>query len=225
MKGYAFSVHDEEGVRLRRTDNKRAVMDELGEADMEAIVLHKDGKRAGKVEFVWGNGEDVIHDYSVTPDIEAIVNAAMRHSEALGHVRRNPKKAQLLNGYLDDRRDGTMLTDFQGAPLGWRVDATVSNWRMADGSRIFALRLTNGTGKSRRLAGGLWLGDDGTLFRGEILGRAPVHWDAPKWSEVNENILSIAEHWMTKDAEDAEKDARDDDGDGWEDDDDEGDDE
>lgn len=111
-------------------------------------------------------------------------------------------KSRTLVGYIANNNDGTPLTDFNGKPTGWRVSAVVSNARKPNGDRVYVLQLAKGRGKTQSIGGGLWLGDGGTLFRGENLGRAPVRFDYNAWSLLNTEIVDIAERWMQVDLED-----------------------
>lgn len=40
------------------------LLDQCCQVDMEHYRFFEDGKRIGSISLVWGNGEDLIHDYS-----------------------------------------------------------------------------------------------------------------------------------------------------------------
>lgn len=115
-----------------------------------------------------------------------------------------------LAGYLKDSKPGTDLTDFHGKSLGWRVDATITNQRTPDGDRVYVLRLVKGRGKTQRIGGGLWLGDAGTLFRGQDFGVAPNPLDRVARREVDDEIVEEAERWYQTDREDENREDDDD---------------
>lgn len=105
-----------------------------------------------------------------------------------------------LVGYITDSKAGTPLTDFHGKSLGWRVDVTITNKRTPEGDRVYVLRLRSGKGK--RIGGGLWLGDAGTLFRGQDFGREPNPLDRIARSELDDAIVEEAENWYRADRDD-----------------------
>lgn len=60
-------VRDEEGQRLAPTRDKRAILDELGKAEIEGLSVHDKGERVGHFQFIWGEGVDCLQDFSGVP--------------------------------------------------------------------------------------------------------------------------------------------------------------
>lgn len=113
--------------------------------------------------------------------------------------RRNPP-GDALTGYLDSiSRYGEELKDWRGKPLGWRYESTVTNWHDAQGNRVYAILLSKGSGRRRQYAGGLYLGDEGSLFRGRIFGILGFGGER----EASEMAMTEAQYWMERDADDA----------------------
>lgn len=79
--GYHISVHDGEEFTLRHTRDRAKIEAACFATDRTALCL-SEGKApphalyTGFVEFIHGNGVDVIHDYSQRPVIEKIVKPA-----------------------------------------------------------------------------------------------------------------------------------------------------
>ena len=83
-KGYAFTIADEESVRISKSRNRPAVLKELGAAEVETLSFY-DGelkKHVGWVTFVYGNGADVMADWSTGAVTDAIIAAAHSISDA-----------------------------------------------------------------------------------------------------------------------------------------------
>lgn len=79
-KGYSLSVHDGEAWSLKRSTDKAAVIGAIGTTDMDTVRLRKPcGTVAGNVVLVYGNRDwTTIADYTDTPEIEAMAEAAER---------------------------------------------------------------------------------------------------------------------------------------------------
>lgn len=149
---------------------------------------------------------------TVVPQDE-IVKLAKKGGQGAGDVRgtttsythppraSNPKSTALA-GYLKSLRYGEELTDFHGKGLGWKYDSTISNFRNRHSERQYAITLVKGTGKRKQYAGGLYLGDSGSLFRGEVFGI--LSWPTAE-NEASNMAMSEAEHWLQVDAEDEER--------------------
>lgn len=65
-KSFLISVFDGEGVVLKKSTSKEAVMEAMFSTDEDYLYAYtRDGKRVGFVRFVYGNdGWDVICDHS-----------------------------------------------------------------------------------------------------------------------------------------------------------------
>lgn len=145
---------------------------------------------------------------------EEIVKLAKKGGQGAGDVRgtttsythpsraSNPKGSSLA-GYLPDiHKYGTELTDSHGKGLGWKYDSTVSNFRNRHGDRQYAITLVKGSGRRKQYAGGLYLGDSGNLFRGEVFGI--LSW-VTAGKEAGDMALAEAEHWLQVDADDEDR--------------------
>jgi hypothetical protein len=73
-KGYTVSVYDGEEFALRRSSSERAIMKAIYSTDEDTLVMHGGERRIGQIYLVWGNGEDVVTDYTDCPEIEALVD-------------------------------------------------------------------------------------------------------------------------------------------------------
>jgi hypothetical protein len=76
--GYMISVHDGEEYALKRSTSKRAVIEAMRSTDADTIVFRNaDGSKAGAMLLIYGNGEDVISDYSDNAAMNALAAAAI----------------------------------------------------------------------------------------------------------------------------------------------------
>jgi hypothetical protein len=71
---YAVSVHDGEAFAVKRSSNKQEIIAALNSTDEDKLVFRKNGEVVGSVYLIWGNGADVISNYSDNEKIEALVN-------------------------------------------------------------------------------------------------------------------------------------------------------
>jgi hypothetical protein len=83
-KGYLLTIADEESVRLKKSASGRAVLNELGGTDVETLSFHDNttGKVVGWVTFVYGNGRDVMHDWSDNAATNQVVASGLSISDA-----------------------------------------------------------------------------------------------------------------------------------------------
>jgi hypothetical protein len=73
--GYAVSVFDGEEWALKRSTKRRDIYAALASTDSDQIRFcnASDGRLIGTILFIWGNGQDVVSDYTDKPEIEALV--------------------------------------------------------------------------------------------------------------------------------------------------------
>jgi hypothetical protein len=75
--GHIISVYDGEEYALKRSTKKADIIKAMYSTDSDTLIIRRaDGEKVGSVLLVYGNGEDVISDYSDNPEIEALVKAA-----------------------------------------------------------------------------------------------------------------------------------------------------
>jgi len=61
------SVNDGEETTLRRSCNMKEIKDALGTTEADFLIINgEDGERVGYFWLIWGNGRDLISDYSVS---------------------------------------------------------------------------------------------------------------------------------------------------------------
>lgn len=73
--GYSVRVHDGEELHPMTMVESEA-WNALGNTDIDRLYIHAGEPRVGSILFVWGNGEDIVSDYSwneAYPDSEVIV--------------------------------------------------------------------------------------------------------------------------------------------------------
>lgn len=71
---YYISVYDGEEYALKRSMDKQEILNAL--ASTESDVLHfrtENGARIGWAWLIYGNGEDIISDWSDNPETDALV--------------------------------------------------------------------------------------------------------------------------------------------------------
>lgn len=77
--GLAISVHDGEEWAVKRSSDKTAIFEAANAVDQcELILRDGEGTKRGWALIVWGNapdGSELIADYSVTPEMETLVNS------------------------------------------------------------------------------------------------------------------------------------------------------
>ena len=74
-RGFSVTVDNGEEIVARRSRDEREICEALGQADMETLVLYRDGARQGAMLLVWGNdpdGSELVCDYTDTPQLDAI---------------------------------------------------------------------------------------------------------------------------------------------------------
>lgn len=76
--GYSVSVNDGEEWTVKRSSNRKEIMDALATTDSDTLRFHTSGgDRVGGFFLVWGNDEDVISDHSDNEACEALFKKAV----------------------------------------------------------------------------------------------------------------------------------------------------
>ncbi len=72
-RGYTVSVYDGEEFTVKRSVDLATIIASLATTDCDTLVIRNGKDRLGSILLIWGNGEDVISDYTDKPEIEALV--------------------------------------------------------------------------------------------------------------------------------------------------------
>jgi len=76
--GYTIDVYDGGETTLRRADSKAIVLEAMFSTDCDVLTFRTGpGGRIGSVTFIWGNGSDVIHDWSDRAEVDAVLQKAL----------------------------------------------------------------------------------------------------------------------------------------------------
>ncbi len=83
--GFSVTVNDgEENTDVVRSTNQAAIFRAMGTTDEEYLIAYDAaGKRVGFVWLIYGNGCDLISDYTDKPEIEAALVRATALSNSL----------------------------------------------------------------------------------------------------------------------------------------------
>ena len=76
-KGFVIDVYDKMSVALRSSNNEQAVLNAMGlrHTSADHITFRKnDSTRVGSITFVYGNGQDVIADFTDNATMDSIIN-------------------------------------------------------------------------------------------------------------------------------------------------------
>lgn len=76
--GYGISVYDGEEMVLRNSRSRREIRKFLASTDSDCLyAIGKEGRGIGWAALIWGNGEDVLSDYTVNLDtiLDPIIDA------------------------------------------------------------------------------------------------------------------------------------------------------
>jgi hypothetical protein len=74
--GYQISVNDGEETTLRRSVDRKAILNALRTTDQDFLFFSKGTQNFGFIWLVWGNGEDLISDCTSSDEIQEIDKAA-----------------------------------------------------------------------------------------------------------------------------------------------------
>lgn len=73
-RGYSISVYDGEEYALRRSTDKRAILDAVCSTDHDTLRFYNGDRKVGWVLLIWGNGCDLISDWSDTDAMGELLN-------------------------------------------------------------------------------------------------------------------------------------------------------
>jgi hypothetical protein len=76
--GHTIDVCDGVETTVRKSCSKRAVLAAMFSTDRDILTVRTGpGGRLGTILFIWGNGADVLTDWSDRPEINAILRRAL----------------------------------------------------------------------------------------------------------------------------------------------------
>jgi hypothetical protein len=76
-EGYTIDVNDGGETTLRKSSSKRTILEAMFSTDHDILTLRTGvGGRVGSIMFVYGNGAEVISDYTDKPEIERVLTRA-----------------------------------------------------------------------------------------------------------------------------------------------------
>jgi hypothetical protein len=82
--GFTISVNDGEEITLTRSSDKAAIVAAMFSTDHDYLIINRaSGERIGWIMLVYGNGTDLISDYVVKPEIEAVIKRASETADKL----------------------------------------------------------------------------------------------------------------------------------------------
>jgi hypothetical protein len=64
-QGHKLTVNDGEDETLKRSTDRAAVLKALRTTDEDYLIVHREGLKDGWVRLIYGNGIDLISDYTV----------------------------------------------------------------------------------------------------------------------------------------------------------------
>lgn len=83
--GCVISVHDGGCFVVKRSDHRDHIVDAMRSTDEDTLVIYNAaGERLGSVLLVYGNGCDVISDYSYTDATERTMEGLLKGAVELG---------------------------------------------------------------------------------------------------------------------------------------------
>jgi len=81
-----ISVSDGEETTLVRSDDREAIIEAMFSTDSDVLIIHREGKRDGSILLIYGNGWDLISDYSVSlEEVIEPINKLITSWESFGH--------------------------------------------------------------------------------------------------------------------------------------------
>lgn len=80
LAGYMLSVWDSEDWAIKCSTDAAAIVSVMRATDIDTVVLRRveSRERVGSIVLIYGNGIDVISDYSDKPEIENLVDTVTR---------------------------------------------------------------------------------------------------------------------------------------------------
>lgn len=83
--GYLIDVDDGGDVVLRQSKDEAAIVAAMFSTDADVLTVREsDGRRVGSIYFLYGNGSEVLSDYTDKPAIAAVIAGAEAIAETLG---------------------------------------------------------------------------------------------------------------------------------------------
>lgn len=73
FSGLSISVCDGDEFPLRKSKNKESIYSAMNSTESDILWFWRDDIRLGCVVLIWGNGEDLISDYTDSPEIKKLV--------------------------------------------------------------------------------------------------------------------------------------------------------
>ena len=67
-KGWTVSVNDGEEWTLKESSDEKVILGAMQTTDEDQLMLRENGEKRGWIRLIYGNGEDVICDYSTALD-------------------------------------------------------------------------------------------------------------------------------------------------------------
>jgi hypothetical protein len=162
-------------------------------------------KRVGDTTFVmeragihgWmikANGSVI---YGPTASYDLVLQA---FNEVTGHQSNPPRDKDGLVGYIDHPKAGEELTTWDGKDKEWRIVAVQETYTNRHGDRSYGVLLIKRGGRGIQYAGGLLLGDNGSLFRGRRFpgmggdeARTEARSEAEYWAQIDDEADSTDE--------------------------------
>lgn len=81
--GYSISINDGEETTVKRSQDWAAILAAMATTEEDWLRLHREGDRTGWVTLVYGNGIDLISDYTTNlEEVMAPLNAYVETLEA-----------------------------------------------------------------------------------------------------------------------------------------------
>lgn len=73
--GWTISVSDGEAIVQKRSTDRAAILASLSSTDSDTLIVrYRTGLKVGNILLVWGNGEDLISDFTDVPDLSQLIN-------------------------------------------------------------------------------------------------------------------------------------------------------
>lgn len=72
--GLELQVYDGEEVTTPWTADKNVILAALCTTESDSLIVRKGGSRVGSVLLIWGNGGDLISDYTDTPVLNELLD-------------------------------------------------------------------------------------------------------------------------------------------------------
>jgi hypothetical protein len=104
--GYFISVHNDDSFVTEKSSSVESIFREMYSTGTDRLLLYQNNKRVGWILLIYGNGLDVVSDYSDNAEIEALLKRADELAE---------KYAENTQTRTDDLADLTFLNKFKNS--------------------------------------------------------------------------------------------------------------